>query len=387
MNKEIIPRYLNLSHFLNKKSCFLFGPRSSGKTVWIKQTLPDALYINLLNSVQRRAFYENPNRLLKVLEAEKKSFVIIDEIQKVPELLDEIHMILVEQENKYTFLLTGSSPRKLKRSGANLLGGRAKRLDFFPFCWVELFKVQQFNLEKFLTVGGLPKVYLGDDPQSELEDYFNIYLNEEIREETAIRNIRGFENFLVCSAHLSGQVINYTKLANDTQLNVQTVKEYVQVLEDTLLLFRLTPFQSNIRKPVKTEKIYLFDIGVRNHLKGIPVIFPKTEIFGEAFEHFIISEVRTYVSYNRKKIEMNFWRDQNGHEVDLVVAPYLAIEIKSTTKIVAKDHKNLKIFMEEKICKQSIIVSLDPVKEKWDDSIEHCPWDSFLQKLWEGHYF
>ncbi|OFW80202.1 MAG: ATPase [Alphaproteobacteria bacterium RIFCSPLOWO2_01_FULL_40_26] len=373
-------RELNLTGILAKKSIFLFGPRTVGKTYLIRQQLgKEALLINLLNSEMYLRLSSNPSLIRGIISDSKKKLIVIDEIQRIPELLNEVHDLIETQ--KLRFLLTGSSARKLRGRGINLLAGRAWQANLFPLTSSE---IKKFNLSRYLQFGGLPAVYGSKYPEEELDAYVNTYLKEEIQAESLIRKIPAFTRFLQVAALTSGQMINFSNIASDAAAPLSTVREYYQILQDTLVGFMLPAWtKSKKRKAITTAKFYFFDIGVRNAIAGIKKIDPLSEIYGQAFEHFLILETRAYLSYRRVKKEISYWRSKNGHEVDLIIGNEIAIEIKSTKSVADRHLKNLNYLAEEKITKRHILVSQDNLNRK-SGKIEIMHWQKFLEILWQN---
>ena len=376
----MINRYIQLNELINKKSAFLFGPRSTGKSFWIKQQLGTYPYIDLLKSSERRRYISNPSLLREVAFAHSGSLIIIDEIQLVPELLDEVHCLIEEMDCR--FLLTGSSARKLKRSGANMLGGRAKMASLYPLTWKELNDEKKFNLKRYLLFGGIPRIYLSDEPEEELSDYIDTYLDQEIKAEAVSRNILGFEKFFYRSALSSGEVMNYSKIASDAQLSPPTVRQYFEVLEDTLLGFHLRPWQGSKRKAIQSTKFYLFDLGVRWFLSQVSSLPEQSDLFGQAFESFLIMEIHALYSYKRLRKNLYFWRTTHQDEVDLIIENDYAIEIKSSCKIASKHCRNLKKIKEEGFKGKLILASQDPIRRNLGE-IELWFWQDFLEHLWK----
>lgn len=372
-------RVLQLPGLLAKKSFFLFGPRSTGKTTLIEKQFPGATFYDLLDSDVFRRLLQRPRILEEELSPETP-LVVIDEIQRLPPLLDEVHRLI--QKRGTRFLLTGSSARKLKRGGANLLAGRAWEARLFPLVSRE---IQHFDLVQYLNRGGLPQVYDSPDFQEELTSYVSTYLREEIQAEAVTRNILAFSHFLDAIALANGQEVNYESLASDCQVSPGTLKNYLQILEDTLIGFSLTGFtRTRKRKAISRAKHFLFDLGVTNQLCRRGEIKAQSELFGTAFEHFIILEVRAYLSYARKQIELQYWRSTSQFEVDLVLGTDLAVEIKSSNLIQEKHLKGIRALKEEGIHQRFIVVSLDSHKRITEDGIEIMPWEDFLDKLWKN---
>ncbi len=316
-----------------------------------------------------------------IIAATPADIIVIDEIQRIPELLNEIHR-LIESQN-LTFLLTGSSARKLRRGKANLLAGRVWTARMFPLIYRE---ITDFNLERYLQYGGLPAVYLSEYPEEELDAYVNTYLKEEILAEGLIRRLPPFSRFLKTIALANGEMINFTKLANDCQVPPSTVTEYVGLLEDTLIGFLLPAWtESKKRKAIKTGKFYFFDPGITHMLAGTKTLDRNSNLYGKSFEQFICMELRAYLNYRRKKLPLTYWRSKNGHEVDFLLGGRTAIEVKATKKISSNDLKGLKYLKEEDVFKNFILVSQDPVSTL-TDNILTIPWQKFLSELWKDKY-
>ena len=378
-----LQRILNLPNLLSRKSFFLFGPRATGKSTLIKQQLSaSATVIDLLNSRLYLRLLNSPHDLESIIHSANKSgIVVIDEIQRVPELLNEVHRLI--ENKKLTFLLTGSSARKLRRGKANLLAGRVWEARLFPLTWKE---IPDFNLERFLRYGGLPPVYLSKYPDEELDAYVNTYLKEEIMAEGLIRNLPPFSRFLHAAALINGEMINFSKLANDCQVPPSTVTEYVGLLEDTLVGFLLPAWtESTKRKAIRTGKFYFFDPGITHTLAGTQTLDRNSDLYGKSFEQFIGMEIRAYLSYKRRKLQFSYWRSTHGYEVDFLIGRETAVEVKASQKISQRDFKGLKDLEEEKIFKNYIIVSQDPINTR-DDNFQALYWKKFLDNLWAGKF-
>ncbi len=370
-------RILDLTSLLKKKSFFLFGPRGTGKTTLIQHSLPDATVIDLLEIKTYREYLKNPSI---ISEQKLKPIVVIDEVQKLPEILDEVHR-LIESE-KLMFLLTGSSARKLKRGGANLLAGRAWWAELFPLTSTE---IPDFDLLTYLNRGGLPSVYPSDDYVEELRAYTALYLKEEIQNEALTRKVAQFSEFLDLMALTNGQEISYQSIAGDCGVSANSIKNYIQVLEDTLVAFQLKAFKKTLkRKAISRSKLYFFDIGVTNSLANRGRIMESSELFGNAFEHFILLEVRAFLSYTRKNTKMTYWRSTSRFEVDLILDNRWAIEIKGVTSIQDKHLKGIRALKEEENIQNFAIVSCDQHERRTQDDIAIFPWKVFLEKLWNG---
>ena len=373
-------RIIDLNQLLNKKSHFLFGPRSTGKTTLIQQQLKEAEVFDLLNRDSYRRLLSDPSMIGRV---PKDKIVVIDEIQKIPSLLDEVHR-LIQKENR-RFLLTGSSARKLKRGAANLLAGRAWQANLLPLTTRE---IDDFNLLQYLNRGGLPHVYGSEDYHDELLEYLSLYLREEVAAEALTRNIEAFSEFLDLVGLSNGSEINYQSFASDCNVSQNTIKNYFEILEDTLIGYKLKAFKkTKIRKAISRSKHFLFDVGVVNTLKKIPMILNDSSAFGDAFEHFIVNEVRAYNLYAKKREQLCYWRSVRQDEVDLVIDKKVAIEIKSTKQVKNKHLKGLLALKEEGLFQDYLIVSQDPIEQTHDTGIVMIPWDKFLDKLWKGSFF
>ena len=378
-----LQRILNLPNLLSRKSFFLFGPRATGKSTLIKQQLSaSATVIDLLDSRLYLRLLNSPHDLESIIHSDNKSgIVVIDEIQRVPELLNEVHRLI--ENKKLTFLLTGSSARKLRRGKANLLAGRVWEARLFPLTWKE---IPDFNLERFLRYGGLPPVYLSKYPDEELDAYVNTYLKEEIMAEGLIRKLPPFSRFLHAAALINGEMINFSKLADDCQVPASTVTEYVGLLEDTLVGFLLPAWtESTKRKAISTGKFYFFDPGITHTLAGTQTLDRNSNLYGKSFEQFIGMEIRAYLSYKRRKLQFSYWRSTHGYEVDFLVGRETAVEVKASQKISQRDFKGLKALEEEKIFKNYILVSQDPINTR-DNNFQALYWKKFLDNLWAGKF-
>jgi predicted AAA+ superfamily ATPase len=375
-------RTLNLSELLKKKSFFLFGPRATGKTTLIEQQLDNARVYDLLDAEIFHKLLQRP-KLIEEECSDAQQLVVIDEVQKFPQLLDEVHRLIHKHDMR--FLLTGSSARKLKHGGANLLAGRAWEANLFPLTYRE---IPDFNLLRYLNDGGLPHVYPSSDSIEELESYVSTYLREEIQAEALTRNIAAFARFLDVIALANGQEINYENLASDCAVSTSTLKNYVQILEDTLLGMKLPGYtKTKKRKAISRAKHYLFDLGVTNILCKRPEIKLGSELFGNAFEHFIILEVRAFNKYFRRRQTLSYWRSTSKQEVDLIVGDDIAIEIKASTLVQDRHLRGIRCLKEENIFKRYIVVSNDTTIRKTQDGVEILPWEEFLKDLWNEKIF
>lgn len=313
-------------------------------------------------------------------EQNLSAIAVVDEIQKLPELLDEAHRLI--EERGQVFLLTGSSARKLKRGGANLLAGRAWWAELHPLTTRE---ITNFDLLTYLNRGGLPAVYQSEDYAEELKAYTSLYLTEEVKNEALARNVVQFSDFMELVALSNGEEISYQSLAGDCGVSPNTIKNYIQVLEDTLIAFQLRAFKkTRQRKAISRSKLFLFDVGVANQLANRGEIFDQSELFGKAFEHFIILEIRAYLSYLRKNLKMYYWRSTSQFEVDLIIGNRWAIEIKSTHSVQSKHLKGIRALKEEGLIENYAVVCCERTERVTADKIRILPWNVFLEKLWQG---
>lgn len=367
--KPII-RQLSLQEILKSKSCFLFGPRQTGKTSLILQQFPKAKKIDLLESDTYRKFTTNPERLRQELNQE--SLIIIDEIQRIPELLFEVHHMI--EKNHSRFLLTGSNPKKLRKKGVNLLGGRARSRILHPFIKTEL--GAHYDFQKAIQYGLLPSIWFSDSPWEDLNNYVSDYLTTEIASEALTRNIPAFGRFLEVAALHNGQLINYTNLANDAEVKLSTIRNYFDILKDTLIADELPPWtKSKRRKAITTSKFYFFDHGIVNRLQGRKYIATGTPEYGEVFEAMVHHELKTWIDY-QKEGSLHFWRSTSNFEVDFILNEEIAIEVKAKKNVPHQDLKGLLALQEEKKMKRYICLCLEKEKRKVGN-IEIIPFQNF----------
>ncbi len=350
----------------------------------LRNSFPKSRYYNLLERDLFLRLSARPELIreeLSLLQPKTESPIIVDEIQKMPSLLDEVHNLI--ENNGFTFILTGSSPRKLKSGGVNLLGGRARTQQLFPLSFRE---IPNFDLKKALLVGTLPSIYYSDEPWQDLASYCGNYLYEEIQSEGAARNIGNFSRFLHTAALYNSEHLNFENVASDCSVSARTVREYFKILEDTLIGTVLPPYgATRKRKPVSTSKFYFFDLGIVNQLSGRHSLPEKTDEYGKAFEHFIFTELRSYLSYLGDFRPLTFWRSRNGDEVDFVIGDELAVEVKSTSLVNERQIKGLIRIGEEVAFKHKLVVSMDPT-ERTVHGVRIVPWKLFVNRLWSGEY-
>lgn len=381
-----IPRLLRIQWHPNPRTgsaaAFVWGARQTGKTTYLRSTFPAARYYDLLDTSLSAELTVHPHRLREEILAARPEIVVIDEIQHVPVLLTEVHWLL---ENSSTrIVLCGSSARKLRSGARNLLGGRAIEFRMLPLTTAE---IGDLDLGRALRWGTLPVHYLVDEPTRLLRAYVNTYLKAEIIDESATRNIPAFSRFLQVVGLSHGRQVNYAAIARESGVSASTVRNYFQILEDTLLGFTLEPWRKRRkRRLVETAKFYIFDVGVANflHPEG-GVIAEGSDRFGMAFEQFVLNEVRAFLAYTGSDLPLTYWRTSSGFEVDLVVGDLqLAIECKSAREVRTSDLKGLRALREEHSPLRCLLVTRAPSRRLTEDGIEILPWREFCRELWAG---
>jgi predicted AAA+ superfamily ATPase len=373
----VVPRLLDLEKLLSQKSHFLFGPRQTGKTFLIRQTLKTARVYDLLDSSVYLTLSRNPGRIAEELDSHDR-LVVIDEIQRIPELLNEVHRLI--EERGVRFLLTGSSARKLRRGGVNLLGGRARTRYLHPLTYREL--GDHFDLKRVVRNGLLPAIYFSEDPHEDLKAYAGTYLQQEIVAEGAVRNIPAFSRFLRIAALCNSSIVNFTNVANDAQVARTTVYEYFEILKDTLIIRELAAWRkSKKRKPLASSKYYFFDAGVTAALQEREFRLGTPE-FGEAFETYIMHELTCYRDYVSGE-PLSYWRSTSGFEVDFIIGDHTAVEVKAKQTIASSDLKSLHALAEENKLKRYLCVSLETRRRRVGE-VTILPYLEFLDSLWGG---
>ena len=338
---EFISRFFQVP----AQSCFLFGPRGTGKSTWLRHRLPAALYLDLLDPPLHRSLSARPERLRDLLAgAARQRTVIIDEIQRIPELLTVVHAVL-EEPTPPRFILTGSSARKLRRGGVDLLGGRALHRTLHPFMAAEL---PAFSLARALQVGLLPLVAGASDPAATLAGYASLYLDQEVRAEGLTRNVGGFTRFLEAVSFTHAAQLNVAAVARECEVERKVVAGYVGILEDLLLAFRLPVFRKRAKRAtVAHDKLYLFDAGVFRSLRPAGLLDRAGDIDGHALEGLVAQHLRAWAAYSGRDAEIFFWRTRAGTEVDFVVygaAGLQAFEVKHAARVQARDLRPLRAF-------------------------------------------
>jgi len=368
-----------------RQSAFLWGPRKTGKSTFLKTAFPNSLAYDFLMTDLLVEFSKRPALLREQLLAKNASElqppIILDEVQKVPQILDEVHWLI---ENKsLRFILCGSSARKLKRGQSNLLGGRAWRYEMFPLVTPELNEV---HLLRALNHGMIPSHYLQDDYKKALKAYVTDYLKEEVFNEGLTRNLPAFSRFFEAMGYSHGELINYSNIARDCGVDSKTVKEYYQILVDTLLGRFVLPFKPRQARQVigKAPKFYLFDVGVAGALAKRRLSQEKGEAFGKALEHFIFMELAAYNSLKEMDFAIDFWRTKSGLEVDFVLGGgEVAVEVKGTSRVDGADLRALKAFVEEFSPRRALVICNEKTA-RVVEKIKILPWRTFLRDLWAG---
>ncbi len=381
---EIIQRLLKVD-LPARQSAFLWGPRKTGKSTFLKLNYPDSLVYDFLKTEVMLDLTKRPSLLREQLLAADpkvlKQPIILDEVQKVPQILDEVHGLI---ENKgLRFILCGSSARKLKRGQSNLLGGRAWRYEMFPLVTAELNDV---DLLHALNHGMVPSHYLQNDYRKSLQAYVRDYLKEEIFDEGLTRNLPAFSRFFDAMGFSHGELVNFSNIARDCGVDSKTVKEYYQILVDTLLGRFLFPFKKRQSRQVigSTPKFYLFDVGVAGFITGRRLSHERGEQFGRALEHFILMETVAYNSLRELDFDVSFWRTKTGLEVDFVLGGgEVAIEVKGASRIDKTDVRPLQAFVEEFSPRNAIVVCTERTA-RIHEGIKIMPWRAFLADLWQG---
>ncbi|MDP3732033.1 MAG: ATP-binding protein [Candidatus Omnitrophota bacterium] len=329
------------------KSFFLFGPRGTGKTTWVKSKFKDALYLDLLEAELFNDLLANPQRLENLIPKNFKDWVIIDEVQRIPELLNEIHRLI--EKYRYRFILTGSSARKLRRKGVNLLAGRALGYHLYPLTAIEL--GEDFDLNHSLTYGQLPCVYIERDPKAYLESYVKTYLEEEVQQEGFTRNLGAFSRFLEAASFSQGSILNISSLARDCSIERKVVENYFTILEDLLIAYRVPVFAKRAkRRLVSHPKFYFFDVGLYRTLRPTGPLDMPEEVGGHAFETLFLQELNAINAYLGLGYNIFYWMTSNNIEVDFVLygnKGIRAFEIKRTGKVSSSMMRGLKAFLKD----------------------------------------
>ncbi|HEV7428403.1 MAG TPA: AAA family ATPase [Thermoanaerobaculia bacterium] len=373
---EVVPRFFQFP----SGSAFIFGPRGSGKSTWLRHSLPDALWLNLLQPDTYREMTARPERLRQLVEGSDQADVVIDEIQRVPELLNVVHDLESGQKRR-RFLLAGSSARKLRRGGVDLLAGRALNLPMHPFMAAE---VPAFDLDRALEIGMLPLVVGSSDPIATLHAYATLYLDEEVKLEGWARDIGRFARFLETVTFSHGAVLNVANVAREAQTERNTIVAYFEILEDLLLAFRLPVFTRRAkRQTTQQPKFYLFDAGVFRSLRPRGPLDRPSEIGGAALEGLVAQHLRAWIAYSPGDTKLFFWRTRHGIEVDFIVygdLGFLAIEVQNSPTVRSNDLRPLRTFMEDYPEAKPLLLYRGS-EELMIDGIRCIPVEKFLRSL------
>ncbi len=396
INTMYVKRLTPIEAELRKKSVLLIGPRRTGKSAFIRNQLRVDRVYDLLKADVFQALSARPSLIRESLQPKDK-LIVIDEVQRLPNVLDEIHSMI--EERKIRFLLTGSSARKLRRTHTSLMAGRVRVMHLHPFCFPELCELMGGNVDlgKIVATGCLPPVAIartepnGDsEAWRELKDYGGDYLHHEILAEAVVRKIEAFSRFLPVAARMNGELINFEAIASDSQVPARTIREYYSILQDTLLGRTLEPLRlkgKNSRKATATAKFYFFDCGITNALLGRRSVAVDSTEFGILFETWIHNEIRAYIDYVvHGDAELQFWRHPNGDEVDLVVNGEIAIEVKATRNVNERHIGGLLALSRLKKMRKLFVVSRDPNRRQLS-GVELLSWQDFAESLWRGEIF
>lgn len=387
--KEYLKRYINLEESLKRKSIFLIGPRMCGKSMYVKNEVrKPVLYWNLLSNTLYYRIIQNPALLEERLKAEKlqEGLVVIDEIQRVPELLYTVHQFI--EDTDLVFLMTGSSVRKLKAGGINLLGGRALEKKLHPLCYPEIKDNENYRLENIFKTGLLPEMFLYPEAAEEsLDAYEGLYLETEIQLENEVNDLPGFINFLEKAAISNGQQINFSSLASDIGVSRQAVKTWHKILQDTLMVNEIKPYgKTKKRKETSFSRFYFFDVGVARSIARMNVPTETMTEYGILFETYIAMELIAYIDYSGlRNTDLTYYRTSDGkREVDFIIGDEVAIEVKSAKFITDKHLTNLRELKTEGIFSSYIVISREDSPRMLEDGILILPWKEFLKRLWNG---
>lgn len=359
---------------------FLWGPRQTGKTTLLREAYPDATWVDLLKADEYRRYLERPELLREELTAQPHAGqVVVDEVQKVPALLDEVHWL--HENRRIRFALCGSSARKVRHGAANLLGGRAIRYELHGLTASEIGK--GFDLVRLLNHGYVPSIYESDRPDRLLASYVGDYLKEEVAAEGLVRNLPVFSAFLRAAALSDGSLVNFANIARDCGVSGPTVKGHFGILEDTLLGRWLPAFTKRPkRRVVAASKFYFADVGVVNQLARRGRIEPGGELFGKAFENWVLHELLAHNAYHERGVEISYWRLASGIEVDFIIGDMaVAIEAKATSKITAEHLRGLRHLHDDHPGLRRVVVCLEPKRRVTDDGIEILPVPAFIEDL------
>lgn len=383
-----IPRKLQLTK-AGTETFFLWGPRQTGKSTLLRHVYPSAWWIDLLKADEYRRYLQRPELLRQELadqDPHQRRQIVIDEVQKVPDLLDEVHWLF---ENRgFQFALCGSSARKVRRGAANLLGGRAIRYELHGLVGVEL--EDRFDLNRLVNHGYLPRIYASAHPRRLLDAYVGDYLKEEVAAEGLVRNLSVFSEFLNVASLSDTEIVNFANIARDCGVSGHTVKSYFGILEDTLLGRWLPAYRRRPkRRVIAAAKFYFADVGVVNRLARRGELLPGSELYGKAFENWVFHELTAYNAYNDAGAMLAYWRLASGIEVDFIINDMeIAIEAKASARVTRDHLKGLRhLVQDQATVRRRLVVSLEAKPRRTEDGIEILPAASFARRLWRGDLF
>lgn len=371
---------------LEEDSIFLFGARQTGKSTLLQMRYPDAIYYDLLERSTFERLQRNPALLEQELSVlPNDTLVIIDELPLMPILLDQIHRLIVRKNLR--FILTGSSARKLKRQGVNTLGGRAMVRTLYPLVSAE---IPDFELNRAINQGLLPRHYMAKPAvaRERLKAYISVYLKEEIKAESLVRNLQTFNRFLEVAALTNGEMVNYSNIASDCGIDSKTIKEYFAILEETHIGYMIPAYQKVVKRKLRqSPRFYYFDVAIPNYLLSRHNLQQGSTDFGHAFEHLFMQELIAYMGYHQYENQLSYWHTYQDQEVDAILGDAkVAIEFKSTTEVQKRHMSGLKAFKEEHTDTRLIVVSLDEKRRLLGD-VEIIPATEFLQDLWANKIY
>lgn len=383
-----IRRYLSID-LPPRQSAFVWGARKTGKTTYLHHAFPKALFYDLLQSDIALTLAKAPHtlreELLSYQENHLNRLIIVDEVQKIPGLMDEIHWLI--ENTEFQFILCGSSARQMKRHGVNMLGGRAWKYHFFPLCFPEF---PEFDLLKIFNRGALPSHYLSPNSRKSLRAYLEDYLILEIQAESLVRNLPAFARFFDALRFSHGEMVNYSNISRQAGIDAKTVKEYFQILADTLMGYLVFPYRKKVSRDIisETPKFYLFDVGVASFIKHQQFNDLKGPEAGKALEHYIFTELMAYKQLNDLDFQINYWRTKDKLEVDFILNEgQVALEIKISDTLSPSDLRGLRVFHQEHKPQKSIIVCQAPRPRRITEDdfvLDILPIKDFLQALWAG---
>ena len=379
-----IPRSLEIGRLLSERSVLLFGPRQTGKSTFVDRQVEGVeITFSLLDQGLFTSVLADPTTIRQEIEARnlRNCVIAIDEIQKCPPLMDEVHLMI--EQRGIRFVLTGSSARALKRAGVNMLGGRGSDRTMHVFSWHELAE-HGFSLDRAINHGLIPPHYLSETPDEGLASYVDRYVTEEIAVEGLSRSLPAFARFLQTAATTNAKMINYSNVDRDARVSRQTVVQWYSVLYDTLIGFELPTFaRTSKRKAIETAKFYFFDPSVVRAIRRLPWIAETSADFGEFFEQYIFLEMKTWIDYRSPRTSLSYWRSRSGYEVDFILGERIAIEAKATKRVQQKHLRGLVALREEGLMEKFVVVCREG-RPRQEQGMHIWPLEFFLERLWDN---